>query len=64
MLEAMPGVTVLLHPYNPRPLPQEHVALLAHAGVVAGDMMWEAGEKLATFHGMPWFHPEFKSGNR
>lgn len=62
LLEAMPGVTVLLHPSNPKPLPPEHVALIAHAGVVAGDTMWQAGEKLATFHADgPWFHPEFCS---
>jgi len=60
-LEAMNGVTVLLHPANPKPLPPEHVALIAHAGVVAGDTMWEAGEKLAAHHQLPWFHPEFVS---
>lgn len=59
VLEALNGVTVLLHVANPKPLPPEHVALVAHAGVVAGDTMWSAGEKLASHHGYPWFHPEY-----
>jgi hypothetical protein len=58
-LEAMPGVTVMQSHERPAPLPAAHVQLLAHAGVVAGDTMWDAAMKLQEHHQMPWFDPEF-----
>jgi hypothetical protein len=56
ILEAIDGVTVA--PPMHRPLTADHIKKFAHCGVTVGDTTFELAEKLFTFHGMLWFHPE------
>jgi hypothetical protein len=56
MLEAEEGVTVL--PPLHRPIKDEDLPLLEHAGVVAGEIGYDVCEKLFLHHRVPWFHPE------
>lgn len=58
-LEEMAGVTVIGAAHDPRPIGPSKASLIAHAGVVATDTVYDAGEKLHAFHAMPWFHPEY-----